>query len=64
MYPLSSGSSHCHYNPERYDEAKAIQISKELGYKGLYSIEANSALNGPDPYKAVETILAELLKDI
>lgn len=64
MYPLSSGSSHCHYNPEKYDEAKAIQISKELGYKGLYSIEANSALNGPDPYKAVETILAELLKDI
>jgi len=63
MYPLSSGSSHCQYNPERYDEANAIRISKEVGYKGLYSIEA-SANNGPDPYIAVQTILDELLRDI
>ena len=63
MYPLSSGSSHCHYNPERYSEADAIKISKEVGYKGLYSIEA-SANNGPDPYAAVQAILDELLKDI
>jgi hypothetical protein len=63
MYPLSSGSSHCHYNPERYNEANAIKISKEVGYKGLYSIEA-SANNGPDPYAAVQSILDELLKDI
>lgn len=63
MYPLSSGSSHAHYDPERYSEANAIAISKELGYKGLYSIEA-TAVNGPDPYVAVRTILDELLKDI
>jgi len=63
MYPLSSGSSHCHYNPERYNEANAIRISKEVGYKGLYSIEAG-ANNGPDPYVAVQTILDELLRDI
>ena len=63
MYPLSSGSSHCHYNPERYNEANAIRISKEVGYKGLYSIEA-SANNGPDPYAAVQSILDELLRDI
>ncbi len=63
MYPLSSGSSHCHYDPERYSEAAAIAISKEVGYKGLYSIEA-VASNGPDPYAAVQTILDELLKDI
>ena len=63
MYPLSSGSSHCHYNPERYNEANAIRISKEVGYKGLYSIEA-SANNGPDPYAAVQTILDELLRDL
>jgi Xylose isomerase-like TIM barrel len=63
MYPLSSGSSHCHYNPERYNEANAIKISKEVGYKGLYSIEAGGN-NGPDPYVAVQTILDELLKDI
>ena len=63
MYPLSSGGSHCHYNPERYSEADAIKISKEVGYKGLYSIEAGGN-NGPDPYVAVQTILDELLKDI
>jgi hypothetical protein len=63
MYPLSSGSSHCHYAPERYSEAAAINISKEVGYKGLYAIEA-SASNGPDPYTAVQTILEELLRDI
>jgi hypothetical protein len=63
MYPLSSGSSHCHYNPERYSEANAIKISKEVGYKGLYSIEAG-ANNGPDPYTAVQTILDEIVRDI
>ncbi|HXK05412.1 MAG TPA: TIM barrel protein [Verrucomicrobiae bacterium] len=63
LYPLSSGSSHCHYDPGRYSEANAIRISKEVGYKGLYSIEA-AANNGPDPYVAVQTILDELLKDI
>jgi sugar phosphate isomerase/epimerase len=63
MYPLSSGSSHAHYDPERYSEAHAIAIAKEVGYKGLYSIEATPA-NGPDPYVAVQTIIDELVKDV
>jgi hypothetical protein len=63
MYPLSSGGSHCHYDPERYNEANAIKISKEVGYKGLYSVET-SANNGPDPYAAVQSILDELLRDL
>ena len=63
MYPLSSGSSHCHYNPERYSEANAIKISKEVGYKGLYSIEAG-ANNGSDPYTAVQTILDEVARNL
>ena len=63
MYPLSSGSSHAHYDPTSYSEADAIKISQEVGYKGLYSIEA-SARNDPDPYKAVRMILDELLKDL
>jgi len=63
MYPLSSGSSHVHYNPAKYNEANAIKISKEVGYKGLYSIEA-STINGPDPYSRVQTILDELLRDL
>jgi len=61
MYPLSAGNSHAHYAPERYSEADAIAISKEVGYKGLYSIEAGRN-NGPDPYVAVQTILDALLK--
>ena len=63
MYRLSSGSSHVHYDPQRFSEANAIKVSKEAGYNGLYSIEATSA-NGPDPYLAVQTILNELLVDI
>ena len=63
MYAMSSGSSHCHFSPERYSEADAIKISKEVGYKGLFSIEAGAA-NGPDPYTAVQNVLSELLKDI
>jgi len=63
MYPMSSGGSHAHYNPERYNEADAIRISREVGYKGLYSIET-CPNNGSDPYVAVQTILDELLRDI
>ena len=64
MYPLTSGSSHCHFNPAQYSEADAIRISKEAGYKGLFSIEAEASVNGPDPYVSVQTILDELLRDI
>ena len=64
LYPLSSGSSHCHYNPAKYSEADALKIARETGYKGLFSIEAEAADNGPDPFVSVQTILDELLKDI
>jgi sugar phosphate isomerase/epimerase len=63
LYPLSSGSSHVHYDPERFNEANALNVSKEAGYTGLYSIEA-SRKNGSDPYVAVKTIMDEILKDI
>lgn len=63
MYPLACGSSHVHYAPARFDEAHAIAISKETGYKGLYSIEVTPE-NGPDPYAALEIIIDELVKDI
>jgi hypothetical protein len=52
------------YNPKRWNEAKVIQISKEVGYKGLFSIEAVPEANGSDPYKAVQSILDEYLRDI
>jgi hypothetical protein len=64
LYPLSSGSSHLQYNPERWDEAKVILLSKDVGFKGLFSIEAIPEANGHDPYKAVQSILDEYLRDI
>jgi sugar phosphate isomerase/epimerase len=57
MYPLSSGSSHVHYAPERWSLPDAIAISKEVGYKGIYALEGS----GPDPYATTQTILDALL---
>ena len=43
----------------RYDFAKAMQIAKQAGFKGIYSIE----FEGPgDPYEGVQKTLHELLK--
>lgn len=60
MYPLSLTVSHVKLNPARFDFAKAIQISKEMGFKGVYSLEAG----GPDPYNTVQKLLDELLKNL
>jgi hypothetical protein len=63
LYPLSHGNTHVKMNPERMDFDKAIAISKEMGYKGLYSIEANRIV-APEPLEAVRIVLDELLKNI
>ena len=63
LYPLSSGSSHVHYDPERFSEANALKVSKDVGYSGLYSLEVTKK-NGSDPYAAVKVVLNEVLKDI
>jgi sugar phosphate isomerase/epimerase len=63
LYPLSHGNTHVKIAPERFDFAKTVAISQEMGYKGLYSIEAgrNAA---PDPFQAVQIILDALIKVI
>jgi len=63
MYPLSHGNSHVKLAPERFDFAKAVNISKELGYQGIYAIEAGRNL-APDPFQAVQIVLDALLKVI
>jgi len=63
MLPMSSGSSHAHYAPERWSLHDTIQISKELGYKGIWSVEAGGN-NGPDAYSQAQTIVDALLKEI
>jgi len=61
MYPMSSGSSHVHYAPERWSLPDVIAIQKEVGYKGLLAIEAGGR-NVTDPYQPTQTILDALMK--
>jgi hypothetical protein len=63
LYPLSHGNTHVKIMPERYDFAKILAISKEMGFKGHYSIEAGRQL-APDPFQAVQIILDQLVKVI
>ena len=63
MYRLTAGSSHIKHIPEKFNTAGAIKLSKELGYKGIYTIEARSN-NDPNPYAAVQTLLDILLANI
>ena len=59
LYPLSVTVSHVKMNG-RFDFARAIRISKEMNFKGVYSLETG----GPDPYAAAQTVLDELLKNM
>ena len=63
LYPLSHGNTHVKLAADRFDFAKAVAISKEMGYTGVYSIEASRNL-APDPFQAVQIVLDELLKVI
>jgi sugar phosphate isomerase/epimerase len=63
MYPMSSGSSHVHYAPDKWSLHDALQIAKEVGYKGLFSVESG-ANNGPDPESRVQTVIDAILKEI
>ncbi len=63
LYPLSHGNTHVKIMPDRYDFAKILAISKEMGFKGHYSIESGRQL-APDPFQATQMILTELLKYI
>jgi Xylose isomerase-like TIM barrel len=60
MYPLAVTVSHVKLNPARFDFARAIRISKEMDFRGVYSLETG----GPDPHAAVQTLLDELLKNM
>jgi hypothetical protein len=59
LYPLSYNVSHVKMSP-RFDFANAIRISKQMGFRGVYSIETG----GPDPYAKVQTILDALLANM
>ena len=65
MFPLTDGNCHVKLNPTRYDLPAALALTKELGYKGIYSIEAGGGgVAGADPYENVQRIYDILLANI
>lgn len=60
LFPLADGICHVKYNPDKFDLQTCMQISKNAGFKGLYSIETETN-NGPDPYRAVQQVLDAVL---
>ena len=60
MYRMTSGSSHCRLGTERFNAANCLKIAREVGYKGLFSVEQD----GPDPYKAVQSVLDFMLANM
>jgi sugar phosphate isomerase/epimerase len=63
MFPLTDGNCHVKLNPARYDLPAALAAVKQLGYTGLYSIEAGGGA-GTDPHQAVQNIYDVLLPNI
>jgi len=64
LYRMTAGSSHGHARTgEKSTRPKPFKISKDAGYKGVFSIDAPSR-NSPDPYAAVQTILDILLANM
>jgi hypothetical protein len=64
MFPLTDGNCHVKLNPARYDLPAALALTKELGYKGLYSIESGGNAGGADPHENVQRIYDVLLAGI
>ena len=60
MFPITDGNCHVKLNPQRYDLPTALRLTTELGYTGLYSIEAGGAM-GTDPHENVKRIYDVLL---
>ena len=63
MFSLTDGNCHVKLNPARYDLPAALALVKQLGYAGLYSIEAGGGA-GTDPHQAVQNIYDVLLPNM
>jgi sugar phosphate isomerase/epimerase len=61
LFPLADGLCHVKLNPAKFDLGACMQISREVGFKGLYSIETETN-NGSDPYRAVQEVLDALVQ--
>jgi sugar phosphate isomerase/epimerase len=58
MYPMTAGNSHVYFGSNIAD---SVKIAKEVGYKGLYTMEGS---RGEDPYARVQTMRDILLANI
>lgn len=58
MYPVALTVSHVKWGPDRFNLATAVGISKEMGFKGTYSIESG----GPEPYALLQTMVDRLME--
>jgi len=58
---LALPAASCHAHTGTYPLAAAIKIAREVGYKGLFTIETTPAA-GADPHAATKAALDELLK--
>jgi hypothetical protein len=63
MYRMTAGSSHVKHFPEKFSTEDAIRISKDAGFKGIYTIEERG-YNGSEPFAALQTVLDVLLANI
>lgn len=60
LMSIASNNVHVKMSPGRYDLAKYIQMTKDYGFKGTYSIESSRQLD-PDPLKAAQLVLDQML---
>jgi sugar phosphate isomerase/epimerase len=58
LYPLAQTISHAKLAPH-FDLAKYVEIAKDAGFEGVFSIEAGGQ---GDPYEAVQQILEALVR--
>jgi len=61
LYPLAKDLCHAKSRPQVDDLPRCVQLAKEAGFRGVYSIEAG---NASDPYAAVQEILDVLVANI
>lgn len=67
MLPLTDGNTHVKLRPDRFDLPAALELAKELGYTGLFSIEANANMApamGPDPYANVQKVYDVIVANV
>jgi sugar phosphate isomerase/epimerase len=61
LFPLADGLCHAKLNRAKFDLGTCMQIAREAGFKGLYSIETETN-NGTDPYRAVQDVLDAMVQ--